>query len=74
MTRAVSLPIPEAGDPKRYVAQVARASGSSFFLPMVLLPREKREAMLALYAFCRETDDVADEIADPALSRALLDA
>lgn len=74
MTRAVSLPIPEAGDPRRYVAQVARASGSSFFLPMVLLPREKREAMLALYAFCRETDDVADEITDPALSCALLDA
>lgn len=74
MNHAVSLPIPEADDPRRYVARVARASGSSFFLPMALLPREKREAMLALYAFCRETDDVADEIADPALSRALLDA
>ena len=74
VSRAVSLPIPDADDPKRYVAAVARASGSSFFLPMVLLPREKREAMLALYAFCRETDDVADEIEDRALSRALLDA
>ena len=41
---------------------------------MMLLPREKREAMLALYAFCRETDDVADEIEDPAESRALIDA
>ena len=41
---------------------------------MMLLPREKREAMLALYAFCRETDDVADEIEDPEESRALIDA
>ena len=69
-----SLPIPEAPDPKRYVAEVTRASRSSFFLPMLLLPREKREAMLALYAFCRETDDVADEIEDPAQSRALIEA
>ena len=74
VSTAVSLPIPEAPDPKRYVAEVTRASGSSFFLPMMLLPREKREAMLALYAFCRETDDVADEIEDPAQSRALIDA
>jgi phytoene synthase len=74
VSQAISLPIPEAEDPKRYVAEVTRASGSSFFLPMMLLPREKREAMLALYAFCRETDDVADEIEDPDVSRALLDA
>ena len=71
---AASLPIPDASDPKRYVAEVTRSSGSSFFLPMMLLPREKREAMLALYAFCRETDDVADEIEDPAQSRAQIDA
>ena len=68
------LPIPETDDPKQYVAQVTRASGSSFFLPMMLLPRPRREAMLALYAFCRETDDVADEIEDDALSSALIKA
>ena len=71
---AHTLPIPDAPDPKRYVAALTRASGSSFFLPMMMLPREKREAMLALYAFCRETDDVADEIEDPAQSRALIEA
>ena len=71
---ADDLPIPDARNPKRYAAAVARASGSSFFLPMVLLPREKREAMLALYAFCREVDDVADEIEDRALSCALIEA
>ena len=68
------LPIPQTDDPKRYVAGVTRASGSSFFLPMMLLPRPRREAMLALYAFCRETDDVADEIEDTALSGALIKA
>ena len=68
------LPIPETGDPKQYVADITRASDSSFFLPMMLLPRPRREAMLALYAFCRETDDVADEIEDDALSSALIKA
>ena len=68
------LPIPETDDPKRYVADVTRASGSSFILPILLLARPRREAMLALYAFCRETDDVADEIEDDALSSALIKA
>lgn len=72
--RATRLPIPQTDDPKAYVAAITRASGSSFFLPMMLLPRPKREAMLALYAFCRETDDVADEIEDPEESRALIEA
>jgi len=64
MVSAADLVIPETDDPKAYVAEVVRASGSSFARPMMVLPREKREAMLALYAFCRETDDVADEIED----------
>ena len=70
----ITLPIPETDDPKRYAAQITKASGSSFFLPMLLLPRPKREAMLALYAYCRETDDVADEIENDALSSALIKA
>lgn len=68
------LPVPPFDDAKAYVARVARRSGSSFLLPMLLLPKPKREAMLALYAFCRETDDVADEIPDQAEALALLDA
>ena len=68
------LAIPSTSDPKSYVAEVTKASGSSFFLPMLLLPRARREAMLALYAFCRETDDVADEIDDSERSGALLKA
>lgn len=60
-----ALSAPATDDPKRYVVEVVRASGSSFARPMMVLPKHKREAMLALYAFCRETDDVVDEIEDP---------
>ena len=43
------------------VAQPARAaSGSSFYAGMRILPREKREAMFDVYAFCRAVDDIAD--------------
>jgi presqualene diphosphate synthase len=41
-------------------ARVA-ASRSSFTVGMTLLPKEAREAMFALYAFCREVDDIVDE-------------
>src|SRR5215510_7299580 len=37
-----------------------RAGGSSFYLAMRLLSREKREAMFEVYSFCREVDDIAD--------------
>ncbi|MBK8175159.1 MAG: presqualene diphosphate synthase HpnD [Rhodospirillales bacterium] len=47
-----------------YVEQVVRASGTSFYWAMRFLPPEKRAAMLAVYAFCREVDDVADEPGD----------
>ncbi|MDX1424735.1 MAG: presqualene diphosphate synthase HpnD [Kiloniellales bacterium] len=39
---------------------VAFRSGSSFLLGMSLLPRRRRQAMYAIYAFCREVDDIAD--------------
>ncbi len=42
------------------VAASTRASGSSFFWAMRLLPQARRRAMFGLYAFCREVDDIAD--------------
>ena len=39
----------------------AKASGSSFYTAMRILPAEKRDAMYAIYRFCREVDDIADE-------------
>lgn len=47
-------------DPRRHVREVVRRSGTSFFWGMRLLPAPKREAMFAIYAFCREVDDIAD--------------
>ena len=57
-----SNPSPAAAvDPKRHVADVVARSGSSFRLGMRVMPRDGRDAMYAIYAFCREVDDVADE-------------
>ena len=50
--------------PQQYCLQKTRQSGSSFTLSFRFLPRHKREAMTALYAFCREVDDVVDECTD----------
>ena len=38
-----------------------KAHGSSFYLAMRLMPRAQREAMFAIYAFCRKVDDIADD-------------
>ena len=37
------------------------ASGSSFYAAMCILPRAQRQAMFAVYAFCRAVDDIADD-------------
>jgi presqualene diphosphate synthase len=42
-------------------AQAAPAAGSSFYTAMRILPKRQREAMFAVYAFCRAVDDIADE-------------
>jgi squalene synthase HpnD len=43
------------------IAAKVQASGTSFYSAMRLLPVERRNAMYAIYAFCREVDDIADE-------------
>jgi phytoene synthase len=48
---------------------LTRKSASNLALAFILLPREKRDAMSALYAFCRAVDDVADEDAVPVEQR-----
>src|SRR5260370_16967312 len=42
------------------VAAVERASGSSFYNAMRILPRAQRSAMFEIYSFCRQVDDIAD--------------
>lgn len=49
--------------------EITRKSASNLALAFVLLPRRKRDAMAALYAFCREVDDVADEETAPVAKR-----
>ena len=44
-----------------YTKDVARKSGSNFYFSFFSLPKEKREAITAVYAFCREADDAVDE-------------
>ncbi len=58
--------------PEQYVQQKAAASGSSFYYAFLFLPRERRAAITAFYAFCREVDDVVDEVTDPGVARTKL--
>ena len=48
---------------------ITKKSASNLALAFILLPREKRDAMAALYAFCRAVDDVADEDSVPTETR-----
>ena len=50
--------------PEEYCQQKAAGSGSSFYYSFLFLPPERRRAITALYAFCREVDDVVDETSD----------
>ena len=59
--------------PDEYCQQRAAASGSSFYYSFLFLAPERRRAITALYAFCREVDDVVDECSDAQLARAKLD-
>ena len=58
--------------PEQYCQEKAVQSGSSFYYSFLYLPAEKRRAITALYAFCREVDDVVDECSDEAVARAKL--
>lgn len=63
----------DGGDPVAYAAGVVARSGTSFHLGMRILPRTRREAMYAIYAFCRAVDDAADDPNPETVKRALLD-
>mgnify|MGYP001278644495 FL=1 len=55
--------------PDQYCQEKAVKSGSSFYYSFLYLPKEKRLAITALYAFCREVDDVVDECTDESVAR-----
>ena len=58
--------------PDEYCQAKAAQSGSSFYYSFLFLPPERRRAITALYAFCREVDDIADEVSDPGVARTKL--
>jgi presqualene diphosphate synthase len=51
---------------RQAIRQRVEAAGTSFYWAMRLLPRRRRDGMYAVYAFCREVDDIADDTAPPA--------
>jgi phytoene synthase len=58
--------------PDQYCQDRAAKSGSSFYYSFLFLPPERRRAITALYAFCREVDDVVDECTDAEVARTKL--
>ncbi len=60
---------PEA-DPRAAIRAKVAAAGTSFYWAMRLLPEARRDGMFAIYAYCREVDDIADSDAPPAAKRA----
>ena len=54
--------------PESYVQHKAAQSGSSFYYAFLFLPPPRRAAITAFYAFCREVDDVVDEVQDPGVA------
>jgi 15-cis-phytoene synthase len=58
--------------PHEYCRSRALQSGSSFYYSFLFLPEEQRRAITALYAFCREVDDVVDELTDRSVARVKL--
>ena len=63
-TAGVAAAAEPAAEPWAHVHRVVARSGTSFLWGMRVLPAERRRAMYAIYAFCREVDDVADEPGD----------
>ncbi len=58
--------------PEQYCEHKAARSGSSFYYSFLFLPPEQRRAITALYAFCREVDDVVDDCGDAGLAHTKL--
>src|SRR5581483_7663675 len=75
MTLTAAAPKDKDADPKATAqANAQAASGSSFYAGMRILPKAEREAMYAIYGFCRLVDDIADDQAgDRATRRAQLE-
>ena len=68
---STASPLTEA-ESTAYVEAIVRRAGTSFYWAMRRLPEQKRQAMYAIYAFCREVDDIADGADGEEQKRAVL--
>jgi len=59
--------------PEQYCQEKTAKSGSSFYYSFLFLPKKKRKAITALYAFCREVDDIADSEMDNNIKKVKLE-
>ena len=59
-------------NPDDYCQKKAAQSGSSFYYAFRMLPEARRRAITAFYAFCREVDNIVDEVSDPTVARTKL--
>jgi len=64
--------VPDDESLRQAIRQRVEAAGTSFYWAMRLLPRDRRDGMYAIYAFCREVDDIADDTAPAAQKRTAL--
>lgn len=62
----------QTATPQAYVQNKTAAAGSSFYYAFLFLPQQQRAAITAFYAFCREVDDVVDEISETEIAAAKL--
>ena len=58
--------------PEKYCRDKTRGSGSSFYYAFLFLPEQQQRAIMALYAFCREVDDIADRVSEQQVALAKL--
>ncbi|MGF1457190.1 MAG: presqualene diphosphate synthase HpnD [Alphaproteobacteria bacterium] len=72
--RPATGPCVTVEEARAHARAVVDRSGTSFGLGMRILPKARRDAMFAIYAFCREIDDIADEEGTPEEKHAALDA
>src|SRR3954447_16700493 len=60
MRNATPEPVTYVAAADTHDAAAKRASGSSFYTAMRIMPRAQRDAMYEIYSFCRKVDDIAD--------------
>jgi phytoene synthase len=72
LSTPLTLPDAHTMTPDEYCQDKAAKSGSSFYYSFLFLPEAQRKAITALYAFCREVDDVVDECHDASVAQSKL--